>query len=237
VVAWLDAHAGGRRLGRGVVDVCRPARSTNLPRAVPPYPERRGIGASGTMRSLPGPGLVFGATIAAASTTRWLLSPASEGRLLPLNAALCPLDQVESWPAVFGRGGLVQYQFAVPGGAEKVLRQVLEFLVERRLTPALTTLKNLGFGSAGPLSFPIHGWTMAVDLPARWLRDRTCLRPVDELVVDAGGRVYLAKDAVVDAALVPRMYRRLSTWQRTQTRLDPDRRMSSALAERLDLLS
>jgi decaprenylphospho-beta-D-ribofuranose 2-oxidase len=236
VVAWLDTHNPGRRLGRAVVDECRPARTADLPTAVPPYPERRGTGAGRSIRSLPGPGLVFGATIAAASTARWLLSPARES-LVPLSTALCPLDAAEFWPAAFGRGGLIQYQFAVPADAEKVLFQVLAFLVGRRMPPALTTLKNLGFGTAGPLSFPIHGWTMAVDLPARWLRDDTTLRTVDELVADAGGRVYLAKDAVVDPALIPKMYRRLTTWQRTQHRLDPDRRLTSALAERLGLLA
>ncbi|TDO51763.1 decaprenylphospho-beta-D-ribofuranose 2-oxidase [Kribbella sp. VKM Ac-2527] len=236
VVAWLDTHSPGRRLGRAVVDECRPTRAAELPTAVPPYPERRGTRTGRTIRSLPGPGLVCGATIAAASTARWHLSRAREG-LLPIGAALCPLDAAESWPAAFGRGGLIQYQLAVPANAEKVLTQVLAHLVARRLTPALSTIKNLGFGTAGPLSFPIHGWTLAVDLPARWLENRDALRTVDELVADAGGRVYLAKDAVVDPVLLRRMYSRLQSWQRTQLRLDPDRLLTSALAERLGLLA
>jgi decaprenylphospho-beta-D-ribofuranose 2-oxidase len=104
------------------------------------------------------------------------------------------------------------------------------------MTPALTTLKNFGFGTAGPLSFPIPGWTLAVDLPARWLRRPDALRPIDKLVASAGGRVYLAKDAVTDPDLIPVMYPRLETWRRTQRRLDPARRWTSALAERLGLL-
>jgi decaprenylphospho-beta-D-ribofuranose 2-oxidase len=237
VVGWLDTHAPGRRLGRAVVDECRPVRAVDLPAAVPPFPERRGGGSARGMRSLPGPGLVFGATIAAANSARWHLSAPRTGGLLPLTTALCPLDRAESWPAAFGRGGLVQYQFAVPADGEKVLFQALAYLVGRRMPPALTTLKNLGFGTAGPLSFPIHGWTLAVDLPARWLRDDSPLRTLDEMVADAGGRVYLAKDVVVDADLIPQMYPRLETWRRTQSRLDPDRRMTSALAQRLGLLS
>jgi decaprenylphospho-beta-D-ribofuranose 2-oxidase len=236
-VGWLDTHAPGRRLGRAVVDECRPVRAVDLPAAVPPFPERRGSGSARGMRSLPGPGLVFGATIAAANSARWHLSVPRTAGLLPLTTALCPLDRAESWPAAFGRGGLVQYQFAVPADGEKVLLQALAYLVGRRMPPALTTLKNLGFGTAGPLSFPIHGWTLAVDLPARWLREDSQLRTLDEMVADAGGRVYLAKDVVVDADLIPQMYPRLETWRRTQARLDPDRRMTSALAQRLGLLS
>ncbi len=117
-----------------------------------------------------------------------------------------------------------------------MLRKVLTFLVAHRMTPALATLKNLGFGTAGPLSFPIPGWTLAVDLPARWLRDPEILRPIDKMVAAAGGRVYLAKDVLTDPRLIPTMYPRLETWRRTQARLDPGRRWTSALAERLGLV-
>jgi decaprenylphospho-beta-D-ribofuranose 2-oxidase len=55
-------------------------------------------------------------------------------------------------------------------------------------------------------------------------------------VADAGGRVYLAKDAVVDPALIPQMYPRLANWRETRARLDPVGRWTSALAERLDLV-
>jgi decaprenylphospho-beta-D-ribofuranose 2-oxidase len=237
VVAWLDSHARGPRLGRGVVDESRPARIADLPASVQLLPDRRRATAGRGMRSLPGPGVVFGATIAAASAARWHLAHARDSQLLPLASALCPLDRAESWPAAFGRRGLVQYQFAIPAEATPVLRRVLAFLIGSRMSPALTTLKNLGFGTAGPLSFPIPGWTMAVDLPARWLRDGTRLRRIDEMVAEAGGRVYLAKDSVVDPALIPVMYPRLKTWRRTRDRLDPHRRLTSALAQRLDLLA
>ena len=173
------------------------------------------------------------ATILAASATRWHLSRSRKSQLVPLHSALCPLDRAESWPAAFGRGGLTQYQFAVPREEAAVLGEVLGYLSTGRMAPALATLKNLGFGTAGPLSFPIPGWTLAVDLPARWLHDPEALRPIDKLVAAAGGRVYLAKDALTDPDLIPVMYPRLPGWQRMQARLDPERRWTSALAERL----
>jgi decaprenylphospho-beta-D-ribofuranose 2-oxidase len=235
VVAWLDTHAPGSRLGRGVIDETRPARLDELPNGVPPDPDPRRSTGSRTVRSLPGPGVVLGPTISAASVARWRLGVPRD-RFLPLMSALCPLDRADAWPAAFGRGGLVQYQFAIPSEATPVLGRVLAFLVGSRMSPALTTLKNLGFGTAGPLSFPLHGWTLAADLPARWLREDRKLRSIDAMVAEAGGRVYLAKDSVVDPAHIPTMYPRLKTWQRTRDRLDPDRRFTSALAQRLNLL-
>jgi decaprenylphospho-beta-D-ribofuranose 2-oxidase len=236
VVAWLDTHNPGPRLGRAVIDESQPAQLDDLPRGVPPDPDRRRSTSRRPIRSLPGSGVVFGPTIAAASLARWHLAGAGDGRLLPLMSALCPLDRADAWPAAFGKGGLVQYQFAIPSEATPVLRQVLAFLVGSRMSPALTTLKNLGFGTAGPLSFPLHGWTLAADLPARWLRDGRTLRTIDAMVAEAGGRIYLAKDSTVDPDLLPQMYPRLKTWQRTRDRLDPDRRFTSALSERLHLL-
>jgi decaprenylphospho-beta-D-ribofuranose 2-oxidase len=236
VVAWLDTHTPGPRLGRGVIDESRPAQLTDLPSGVSPDPDPRRTTSRRPVRSLPGPGVVFGPTIAAASVARWHLAGARDGRLLPLVSALCPLDRADAWPAAFGRGGLIQYQFAIPAEATAVLRRVLAYLVASRMSPALTTLKNLGFGTAGPLSFPLHGWTLAADLPARWLRGDRSLRWIDAMVAEAGGRVYLAKDSIMDPALIPEMYPRLKTWQRTRDRLDPDRRFTSALAERLHLL-
>lgn len=234
-VAWLDAHAQGGRLGRGIVDEFYTASLLDLPGAVAPFPEAR-IASTRPRHSLPGPGVMSRATITAASAARWHLSRSSNSQLVALRTALCPLDRAESWPAAFGRGGLVQYQFAVPPDQLGAVRGVLAFLGTRGMTPALTTLKNFGFGTAGPLSFPIPGWTLAVDLPARWLRRPDALRPIDKLVASAGGRVYLAKDAVTDPDLIPVMYPRLETWRRIQRRLDPVGRWTSALAERLGLL-
>jgi len=235
-IAWLDVHAQGGHLGRGIVDEFYGASTRDLPGAVAPFPETR-VASARNRRSLPGPGVVSRATISAASAARWHLSRSGNSQLVALRSALCPLDRAEAWPAAFGRRGVVQYQFAVPADEVGVIRQVLVFLGTHGLAPALATLKNLGFGTAGPLSFPIPGWTLAVDLPARWLRHLNTLHPIDKLVAGAGGRVYLAKDVVTDPALIPIMYSRLPSWQRTQKRLDPAGRWTSALAERLGLLA
>ncbi|WP_185759422.1 FAD-binding oxidoreductase [Kribbella jejuensis] len=229
-IAWLDAR--GSVLGRGIVDEYYGASTLDLPGSVAPFPEARPP-STRHRRSLPGRGVVTNSTIAAASAARWYLSRSSNSQLVAMRHALCPLDRADAWPAAFGRGGLVQYQFAVPPDGVGVIHEVLSYLSTHGPTPALATLKNLGSGTAGGLSFPIPGWTLAVDLPARRLGT---LRPLDKLVAGAGGRVYLAKDAVTDPELIPLMYPRLPTWRRTQRRLDPAGRWTSGLAERLGLL-
>jgi decaprenylphospho-beta-D-ribofuranose 2-oxidase len=128
----------------------------------------------------------------------------------------------------------VQWQCAVPGGAATVLAAVLEHLQHDGTPSYVTVLKRFGPGNAGPLSFPVGGWTLAVDLPAA-----PALGPVldrlDRLVADAGGRIYLAKDARLDPALVATMYPRRAEWRAVRDRLDPGGALQSDLARRLGL--
>jgi decaprenylphospho-beta-D-ribofuranose 2-oxidase len=101
----------------------------------------------------------------------------------------------------------------------------------------LAVLKRLGAGRGGGglLSFPIDGWTLALDLPAAAPRARETLDGLDELVAQAGGRVYLTKDARLRRDCLAAMYPRLDEWRRARDGLDPHGTMRSDLGARLGL--
>ncbi len=118
-----------------------------------------------------------------------------------------PLDGLEAWPRLYGSSGLVQYQFVVPKGREDVLPRVIGRLRGSAVPCYLAVLKDLGPASDAPLSFPLAGWTLALDMPGDAPGLAAMLDTFDEWVVEAGGRVYLAKDGRVRPDVLAAMYR------------------------------
>lgn len=149
------------------------------------------------------------------------------------------LDAVREWNRSLGPRGFLQYQFAVPDPAAGLLGEALTVLRRAHAAPFIGTVKRFGHTGLGPLSFPLPGWSLAVDLPlaggAGQARLRAALDQLDRRVAEAGGRVYLAKDARLGRAAFEAMYRPLDDWRAARARLDPADTMRSDLGRRLGL--
>ena len=149
---------------------------------------------------------------------------------------LHPLDSLAAWPTAYGSDGFVQYQVAVPDGREDLLGTALSTLSAAGCPPSLAVLKRFGAASPAPLSFPLPGWTLALDFPAAAGRHaRAALDALDTGIAGAGGRLYLVKDSRMRRELLPAMYPRLDEWRAERDRLDPDGVLTSDLDRRLDL--
>lgn len=149
-----------------------------------------------------------------------------------ITAFFHPLDAISDWNRVYGRTGFVQWQCVVPDSHDATLLDLADRLTA--LPSYFTVLKRFGPANQGPLSFPVPGWTLAVDLPAT-AAVISALPALDRAVANAGGRIYLAKDARMSRESFESMYPRLEEFKAIRRSVDPDGRFASDLAARLGL--
>ena len=146
-----------------------------------------------------------------------------------------PLDKVRNWNRLYGKTGIIQWQMAVPEISEHTLFDVIDSINNASAPAFLVVLKKLGVSNQAPLSFPMLGWTLAVDFPAKHEGIYEFLDDLDQKLLKAGGRVYLAKDARLDPELIPQMYPGVHEWRAIRRNIDPDRRWQSDFSRRLGL--
>ena len=111
----------------------------------------------------------------------------------------------------------------------------LEKLNNIGVSSFLTVLKRLGPKNKAPLSFPINGWTLAIDIPASTPNLNKTLDLLDDEICSAGGRIYLAKDSRQSSQMFKDTYLELNEWRKIKDELDPRGVFTSDLAKRLGI--
>ncbi len=236
-VAWIDLMATGRSTGRAILDRGRFAPLEQLS----PRQQRDPLTFhSGRLATFPGPtplNFITPLTVKAFNEAWYRKAPVRRrDHLQSISQFFHPLDLVDHWNRVYGRRGLLQWQCALPLGASHELHRVVDDITASGRPSFLAVLKRFGCGNPGPLSFPIEGWTLALDLPAAPDHELGALLDrLDQRVVAAGGRLYLAKDSRMRPELLHDMYPRLDEWRKIRHDADPEGHLASDLSRRLHL--
>lgn len=158
----------------------------------------------------------------------------AQTRLTPLRSFFYPLDRIRHWNLLYGHRGLTQYQCVLPWDAGMAsYRRLVDIATSRGPGPFLCVIKDCGPQGSGLLSFPMPGISFAMDFPVIDDHTQALVDDLNDHVAAAGGRVYLAKDAFTRREHFEAMEPRLPAWRRVRTRLDPQRRLRSALGDRL----
>jgi decaprenylphospho-beta-D-ribofuranose 2-oxidase len=232
-VAWVDCMTRGRDLGRAILTRGEHARTGDLTKATleAPAPARLRVPFDAPN------GLLNPLAVRAFNELWYRSSPKLQrAKSESITSFFHPLDGVRDWNRLYGRRGFVQYQFCVPERSSEVVRQAIDLLSSSRVASFLAVLKRFGPSSPGPLSFPLPGWTLALDLPIGPTSLPGLLNELDEIVLCAGGRIYLAKDARLGPEKMRTMYPRLDEFLAVKDRVDPEHVLTSDLARRLELV-
>ena len=228
-VGWIDGCARGAALGRGILETAEASGG-----ACPGAARRRGLPVPFDFPAM----VLSPASIAAFNALYYRRAPAA-GRMasVPYGRFFYPLDALRDWNRIYGRRGFHQFQNVVPfGSGRAALRELLEVIAASRRASFLAVLKRLGPSApqAGPLSFPQAGYTLALDFPAG-PGIEALYADLVAITLRHGGRVYLAKDALLSPEAFREMYPRWGEFRDVLEDVDPGRRLQSDMSRRLRL--
>ena len=233
--AWFDTTATGANLGRAVLTRGSLATVDQLPAKLRHDPLKFDAPQLLSFPDVFPNGLANRFTLKAFSELWYRKAPGRQrGTVQNITTFYQVLDLFGEWNRVYGSRGFLQYQFLVPFGEEQTVRRIVEKIAHSPHASGLNVLKRFGKANGAPLSFPQPGWTITVDFPVARGLHRFC-DELDELVLEAGGRLYLAKESRTSAETFRRGYPRFDEWRKVRDAVDPTGVFMSDMARRLEL--
>ena len=226
--AWIDCLATGKSLGRSLLTLGEHADAGGLT-----------CGKSGRLTiPMDMPAFVlnrYSIQTFNALYYRRAIKKRSE-RIAHYNSFLYPLDGIQHWNRMYGSNGFIQYQFVLPKAAGLAgMTSILERIAQSKRGSFLTVLKAFGKGNDNYLSFPMEGWTLALDFKL----EKGLFQLLDELdkivVLDYGGRIYMSKDARLSEEMLKQGYPNWEKFMEVRQRYSADRIFHSLQSERLGL--
>lgn len=233
-VAWIDSLAKGKSLGRGVLTMGDHAKLEDLPKKLQSNPLKIG---KKPMLTVPFYLPAFTLNMFTVRILNMLLYWKQKGGngVSHYDNFFYPLDMINNWNRGYGKRGFIQYQFVLPekNGRENI-RKILIEITKSDCVPFLNVLKKFGEGQGGLLSFPMKGYTFAIDFPIT-SRLKAFTKKIDQMVMDMGGRIYLGKDAYLDESTFKAMYPQHKEWLEIKRKYDPQNKFTSDLGRRIGL--
>ncbi len=228
VVAWLDCLAQKDQLGRGIVHVGEYDNSNRLK-----LHQRWGPTVPFSTPSI----LLNRHSMGLFNRLYYRLQSGSSTSNESYDEFFFPLDSIKHWNRLYGRKGFMQYQFVLPEeSAREGMSQILQQVAGAGKGSFLAVLKQFGNANANLLSFPRSGMTLTLDFK---LEDSLfpMLESLDAIVLEHGGRHYLAKDARLSESVFKAGYPDWQAFHSLKQEVDPNERFASLQSERIGLTS
>jgi len=229
-VAWIDCLASGEKLGRGIVQA-------GDFEAQPAYGKLRYAQKSKRNIAINWPRFVLNPwTVRAFNALYyWWPKTGESQQRVSIDSFFFPLDALENWNNIYGKKGFVQYQFILPlENSLAGMTEILEKISQSKEASFLAVLKLYGPANSNYLSFPMEGYSLALDFK---VNDKVfaLLDELDALLVKHSGRIYLAKDARVSKEVFQQGYPEIEIFRAFRKKHGMDKTFHSAQSKRLDL--
>ena len=236
-VAWIDCLARGAKQGRSLLMRGKFMEDKALPTRLAPDPRRPATARQLTV-PVDAPAVLLN-RLTIRIFNEWYYRRGtllSRSRPVHFDQFFFPLDRLREWNRMYGRRGFVQYQCVLPKGESLIgIRALLDRISTAPHASFLAVLKLFGRAGEGLLSFPMEGYTLALDFPMR-TGTLALLAALDGITHRHGGRVYLAKDACSTSARMREGYPRRRAFKAVRTETaGPSPKFVSALSQRLAL--
>lgn len=224
-VAWLDCLAKGEKLGRCLLmtgDFRDDGLLSYRLKAKPGVPCDFPSFSLNQWSIKAFNALYYGKAKAGQSTQR-----------VDIDSFFYPLDAIGNWNRIYGKNGFVQYQFVLPKESSyEGLREILDNISRRGKGSFLAVLKLCGAANENYLSFPMEGYSLALDFKIEpGVFD--LLNLLDEIVVQHGGRIYLAKDARVSKSVFQKGYPQIEAFRALRQQYKMNEKFNSSQSRRL----
>lgn len=226
-VAWIDCLASGEDIGKCLLMVGDFADDGKLD-----FKEKKKINIPFNFPS-------FALNSLSVKAFNWLYykkAPDGESKQkVDIDTFFYPLDAINNWNRIYGKGGFTQYQFILP--KEKSydgLKEILEKISKSGKGSFLAVLKLYGEENENYLSFPLKGYSLALDFKIE-KGIFELLNSLDEIVLKYGGRIYLTKDVRVSKESFEKGYPNIEKFRNLRKEYGMDKKFQSLQSKRVGI--
>lgn len=198
-VAWIDTQTRGHKLGRSILITGEHALTGSLNKPIAKQLIEVPFQAPSN--------LLNRHSITAFNNIYYSLATLGKSSSIShIGEFFFPLDRIGGWNKLYGTSGFIQYQFVVPtqGGLDAISK-ILKDVSATGAASFLSVLKKFGPENSNFLSFPLEGYTLAMDIPVS-LEAFKLIKRLDRIVVEHGGKIYLCKDSTLDESTFKSIY-------------------------------
>jgi FAD/FMN-containing dehydrogenase len=145
------------------------------------------------------------------------------------------LDRIPDWKQVF-RHGFFEYEPLIPREKARAVIPKLIALTHEFGMPAYLSAIKIHSHDDFLLSYSMDGYSFAIDIPRRpkeKQKQDALWREMNKIVIEAGGIVYLAKDANLTASEFRQMYKNVPKFLALKKKYDPDEVFQSDMYRRI----